>query len=42
MTEKKAKNERTTNKNSRARKKTPQELREEMLKKLEKSHLKDK
>lgn len=39
---KKVKSERITNKGGRARKKTPQELREEMLKKLEKSNLKDK
>lgn len=42
IAEKKVKSERAINKGSRARKKTPQELREEMIKKLEKSHLKDK
>ena len=42
IAERKVKSEKTTNKSSRARKKTPQELREEMLKKLEKSNLKEK
>ncbi|MEE0866297.1 MAG: uridine diphosphate-N-acetylglucosamine-binding protein YvcK [Clostridia bacterium] len=40
--DRKVKSERTANKGGRVRKKSPQELREEMLKKLEKSNLKEK
>lgn len=40
--DRKEKSERTANKGGRVRKKSPQELREEMLKKLEKSNLKEK